>query len=191
MFKRLQTTLKGIKRVLLEDEQIRKLLYNDSNNALNLGTPAKESVSKYITTYPIYEFEGRDDYTQQGMINCFISDSEPDDDIKVTDSILRINVVYNTEKWELVDGSCRLLSLCERMIENFDRYSFYTEGRINRDIENNRKGAFIIELVDNKKFSISNPISYNSLTELILSKKLVGYALLFNLTDGNSELENF
>lgn len=163
MFKRLQTTLKGIKRVLLEDEQIRKLLYNDSNNALNLDTPAKESVSKYITTYPIYEFEGRDDYTQQGMINCFISDSEPDDDIKVTDSILRINVVYNTEKWELVDGSCRLLSLCER----------------------------IIELVDNKKFSISNPISYNSLTELILSKKLVGYALLFNLTDGNSELENF
>ena len=163
MFKRLQTTLKGIKRVLLEDEQIRKLLYNDSNNALGLAAPAKEQVSKYITTHPIYEFEGRDDYTQQGMINCFISDSEPDDEIKVTDSILRINVVFNVDKWELIDGSCRVLTLCER----------------------------IIELVDNKKFSISNPISYNSLTELILSKKLVGYALLFNLTDGNSELENF
>lgn len=163
MFERLQTTIKAIKRQLLESEDIRKLLYNDSNDSLNLPTPKKEDVNKYITTHPIYEFEDKEDYTQHGMINIFMADSEPDDENNSTSSVIRINVVYNTAKWELIDGSSRPLLIADK----------------------------IIELVNNKKFSVSNPISYINIQELILSKKLVGYALLFDFTDGNSELENF
>lgn len=163
MLTRIQTTLKAIKRILLEDEQVKKLLYNDSNNALNLPTPDKQVVEKYVTTCPVYEFDDKEDYTQHGMINCFVVDLDTDDEMNIIGGVLRVNVVYNTDKWELVDGNCRVLSICSR----------------------------IIELLNNKKFTISNPISFDSMVELILSKKLVGYTLLFNIVDGNSEIENF
>lgn len=42
----------------------------------------------------------------------------------------------------------------EKMAEHFDKYSFYTDGKIERDIENNRKGPFIIEITD----SGGNPV---------------------------------
>ena len=163
MFERIQTTIKAIKRQLLSDEVIRKLLYNDSNNALNLLTPEEKNVAKYITTYPIYEFENKEDYTQHGMINIFMTDSNPDDEDNSVAAIIRITVVYNTDKWELVNGDCRPLAIADRRIT----------------------------LLNNKKLSVSNPVAYNNIQELIISKQLVGYALLFDLTDGNSELENF
>ena len=62
MLTRIQTTLKAIKRILLEDEQVKKLLYNDSNNALNLPTPDKQVVEKYVTTCPVYEFDDKEDF---------------------------------------------------------------------------------------------------------------------------------
>lgn len=163
MFERIQTTIKAIKRRLLNDEEVRKLLYNSSNNALNLSTPSEKDVAKYITTYPIYEFENKEDYTQQGMINIFMTDSDPSDEDNSILAVVRINVVYNTDKWELVDGSCRPLAIADR----------------------------IIEIINNAKLTVSNPVEYASIQELIISKKLVGYTLLFNLTDGNSDLENF
>ena len=49
----------------------------------------------------------------------------------------------------------------------------------------------IISLLDNKKFTTSNPVTFSRLQQLILNKKLTGYALLFDITDGNSELKNF
>ena len=163
MFERIQTTIKAIKRQLLADDVIRKLLYNDSNNALQLPAPAEKDVAKYITTYPIYQFENKNDYTQHGMINVLMSDSGKSEDESSIDAVVRINVVYNTDKWELINGDCRVLALADR----------------------------IVSLLDNKKLSVSNPIEYISIEELIINKQLVGYALLFDLVDGNGDLENF
>lgn len=163
MFERVQTTIKAIRRHLLGDEVIRKLLYNDSNNALNKPDPGEKNVAKYITNYPIYDFEGKEDYTQHGMINIFMADSEPSEDDNSISAMVRINVVYNTDKWELINGDCRPLAIADR----------------------------IVELINNKKLSVSNPVEYVNTQELIVSKQLVGYALLFDIVDGNSELENF
>ena len=163
MFERINTTIKAIRRQLLNDDELRKLLYNDSNNALDLPTPDIKDVEKYITTHPIYEFENKEDYTQHGMINVFMANSEPDDEQVSVSAVIRINAVYNTDKWTLKDGSCRMLKILDR----------------------------IIALINKKKLSVSNPVEYNNSDELILSKKLTGYALLFYITDGDAELENF
>ena len=163
MFERVQTTIKAMRTRLLHDECIRKLLFYDNNTALELDVPELKDVAKYITTYPVYEFENKEDYTQHGMINIFMTDSDPNDEDNSIMAIVRVNVVYNTDKWELIDGSCRPLTIADR----------------------------IIELLNNTKLSVSNPVEYNNTQELIVSKKLVGYTLLFNLTDGNSDLENF
>ena len=44
----------------------------------------------------------------------------------------------------------------EKMLERFDECSFYTEEKIKRDIENNRKGPFIIEITDNEGNPVKN-----------------------------------
>ena len=163
MLKQIQTTLAGIKTVLLNDETIRKLLCNDSNNCLNMEPPTTKSAEKYITLRPIFQFENTDDYAQNGMINIYLSDGEPNDDMNLFQGIVQANVVYNVDKWELVDNKIRTLELADK----------------------------VINLLDNKKFSTSNKLVFNSLQQLILSKQLVGYALLFNVDDGNSSLEKF
>jgi flagellar hook assembly protein FlgD len=163
MLKRIQSTLAEIKATLLNNGVIRQLLCNDSNNCLNMETPTVKSAEKYITLKPVFQFENTDDYAQNGMINIVFSDGEPDDEANMLDGVVQVNVVYNTDKWELVDNKIRTLELADK----------------------------VIELLNNKKFSVSNKIEFTSMQQLILSKQLVGYALLFAISDGNSNLEKF
>lgn len=163
MFELLQNTLVEIKSTLLNDEAVRKLIYNDSNNCLNMDTPTKDVVTKYITLYPIYQFENKQCYEQQGMINIYIADNNIDDDYATHSGVIQINIVFNIDKWDLVGNKIRPIELSNR----------------------------VVQLVHNKKFSISNQLKYISMQPLILSKQLIGYALLFNYTDGNSNLNNF
>jgi hypothetical protein len=128
-----------------------------------METPTIKSAEKYITLRPVFQFENTDDYAQNGMINIILSDGQPDDDINIFEGVIQINVVYNTDKWELIDNKIRTIELADK----------------------------VIELLDNKKFSISNKIEFTNLQQLILSKQLIGYALLFTVNDGNSNLEKF
>ena len=116
MFERVQTTIKAIRRHLLGDEVIRKLLYNDNNNALNEPDPGEKNVAKYITNYPIYDFENKEDYTQHGMVNVFMADSDPSEDDNSIAAVVKINVVYNTDKWTLINDDCRPLAIADRII---------------------------------------------------------------------------
>ena len=163
MLKRIQLALAEIKATLLNNETIRKLLYNDSNNCLNMETPTVKNTEKYITLRPVFQFENNDDYAQNGMINIVLANGEPNDEANIFDAIIQVNIVYNTDKWELVDNKIRTIELADK----------------------------VIELLNNKKFSVSNEIEFTNLQELILSKQLVGYALLFAVNDGNSNLEKF
>ena len=163
MLRRIQSTLAEIKATLLNNGVIRQLLCNDSNNCLNMETPTVKSAEKYITLRPIFQFENTDDYAQQGMINIFLADGEPNDEVNMFSGVVQVNVVYNVDKWELIDNKIRTLELANK----------------------------VIELLNNKKFSVSNKIEFTNLQQLILSKQLVGYALLFTIDDGNSNLEKF
>lgn len=160
MLERIEQMLQDAREVLLDDPIIRKLLYHDSNNALNMGEVDRSAIEKYITNYPIYEFENKADYTQNAMINIFLADTELDDDQTTIAGVLRVNLVVNVDKWELVGGRCRPLVLVDR----------------------------IVGLLNNQNLHLSNPIAFDSFQELLVSKKLVGYALLFNIVDGVTEI---
>ena len=60
MLERVEQTLAGIKNKLLGNEEIRKLLFHDSNNALNMSAPTKQEVDDYITLKPIFDFENKE-----------------------------------------------------------------------------------------------------------------------------------
>lgn len=42
------------------------------------------------------------------------------------------------------------------VLKEYDKYSFYTDGRIERDIENNRKGGFVLQFEDENGNAVNN-----------------------------------
>lgn len=163
MLERVETTLAAIKNCLLNDDVVRKLVYNDSNNALNMETPDIDKVNKYITLRPIYQFENMADFSQNSMINIYFTDGSPQEEEVGIEGIIQINIVVNIDKWELVDNKIRPIHLANR----------------------------IIKLLDDKKFTTSNSLSLENINQLIISKQLVGYALLFNVVDGSGDLDKY
>lgn len=163
MLERVETTLAAIKNCLLNDDIVRKLVYNDSNNALNMETPDIDKVNKYITLRPIYQFENMADFSQNSMINIYFTDGSPQEEEVGIEGIIQINIVVNIDKWELVDNKIRPIHLANR----------------------------IIKLLNDKKFTISNSLSLENINQLIISKQLVGYALLFNVIDGSGDLDKY
>ena len=163
MLERVETTLAAIKNCLLNDDVVRKLVYNDSNNALNMETPDIDKVNKYITLRPIYQFENMADFSQNSMINVYFTDGSLQEEEVSIEGIIQINVVVNIDKWELVDNKIRPIHLANR----------------------------IIKLLNDKKFTTSNSLSLENINQLIISKQLVGYALLFNVIDGSGDLDKY
>lgn len=49
----------------------------------------------------------------------------------------------------------------------------------------------VIDLVDGQKFSCSNNLIFDSIVPLLINKKITGYALLFSIQDGSSEIKNY
>lgn len=164
MLERIQTTMSAVKTRLLNDSTVRKLLYYDTTNALDLEAPsAKQMGNKYITLRPIFEFENKGDYSQNSIVNIYTTEISPLEDTQACVGVLQINVVCNLDLWELDDAKIRPMQLAEK----------------------------VIQLVHNQKLTVSNKIVFNSMTDLIISKKMVGYALLFEITDGSGEIDKF
>ena len=163
MLEKIETTMAAIRTKLLQDNKIKQLLYFDSNDALQCFVPEDAKLEKYITLRPIYEFENKEDYDQNSMINIYMTQASPYEDIVKVDGILQVNVICNVDIWELVDNKIRPLQIADR----------------------------IITLVNNHKFTASNKLVLNTVTDLIVSKSMVGYALLFEITDGSGETDKF
>lgn len=163
MLERIESTLAAIKTKLLSDEKLRKLLFHDSNNALNMLAPSELEVDNYITLKPIFEFENKEEYNQNSIVNVYVTEIIPTDNETSFTGVLQINVACNIDIWDLLDNKIRPIQICNR----------------------------IIKLLNKKKFTISNNLELSNMTDLIINKKMIGYALLFEITDGSGENNNF
>ena len=161
MLERIESTMAAIRTRLSRDSLINKLLTYDGKDVLEAEVPfiKPEEMDKYITLRPIFEFENKKNYDQNSIINIYSTEFTPLDDVSACVGVLQINVVCNLDVWELDNNKIRPLQLAQR----------------------------IVDLVNNKKFTISNKIVLSNISDLIISKKMVGYALLFELTDGSGE----
>ena len=163
MLQNLQNTLKEIKTLLLRDKVVRQLLYNDSNAALDMPAPDPKLVEEYLTLYPVYSFENCNQYEQNGMVNILLTEFNVDDEKKWLSTALQINVVFNVDRWMLLDDKIRPLALADR----------------------------IQELINHRKFSAAVAPVLEHISDLAVNKKVVGYALLFALQDGSGEISKF
>ena len=95
------------------------------------------------------------------QFNIFFDNGSPSVDDNALTGVIQVNVVFNIDKWELVNNKIRPLMLSNR----------------------------IIQLLDGRKLTLSNPLEFNSIQQLIINKQLVGYALLFDIVDGSGDID--
>lgn len=161
MLERIERTVSEVRETLVSDKDIRKLVFHDSNNALSMIAPDPQEVQRYIVTHPIFDMCETEGYSQNTIVQVELDTTNAEEGY--LDGILRVNIVCNYEKWNLVGGKIRPMQIANR----------------------------VIDLVDGQKFSCSNNLIFDSIVPLLINKKITGYALLFSIQDGSSEIKNY
>lgn len=161
MLELIELSISAIKSLLCNNINIRKLLYNDSNNALNIEAPSEEEIKNYILTKPFYNLLD-DQYNKNSVISIQLSRATPEEE-KVIKSIIKISIITNVDKWELVNNKIRPIQLANEIIKE----------------------------LNNKKLNTSNAISFDDMQEIVYNKNLIGYELSFDLADGKNKIDNY
>ena len=136
MLERIEQTIAAIKTKIINDEDVRKLLFHDSNNALNMLAPTVLETDSYITTKPVYEFENKNEYNQNSMVNIYMIEIVPTDDVKAFVGAVQVNVTCNLDIWDLLDNKIRpiqipvLKAMVESTIHGFFSNSILVENGI-------------------------------------------------------------
>jgi len=139
-----------LKTAILNNEDVRKLLYYDSSDALSRTAPSIDDVSGYVFNAPIME-SGIEDFNR----NTYIMIDLPSVDMDFEDGNhtllppFMVTAITNYAHWELDNNKLRLIELCDR----------------------------IIKQVDNIKFSMSAKSYVLTMERVIISKQLYGYTL--------------
>lgn len=163
MLELIELSLFSIKRLLLNNEKIKKLLYNDSNNALNIELEESIKVDDYILLSPFYNLLKDNNYSKNSVISIKLKSINNDNEDNILFGSINISIVTNVDKWNLINNKIRPLEIANE----------------------------IIKTINNKKFNVSNPLSFVSMNEIIYDEKIVGYDLIFNITDGKGEIDKY
>lgn len=166
---RLENTLRKIKRDLLLDEEIRKLLFYDSSEMEKLQSeenipfdsldiPAIELVKGNVFLQPIVEVDNQPPYNKK----VFIAITSPSMGFAKADSVeyaIKISIQMDKTNW-VYDG---------------DKIRVY------------RLAQLIINKLDGVKYDCATELAFEQMLETVTDKTTTGKSLLFSIVDGVGE----
>ena len=166
---RLENTLRKIKRDLLLDEEIRKLLFYDSSEMERLQSeenipfdsldiPAIELVKGNVFLQPIVEVDNQPPYNKK----VFIAITSPSMGFAKNDSIeyaIKISIQMDKTNW-VYDG---------------DKIRVY------------RLAQLVINKLDGVKYDCATELAFEQMLETVTDKTTTGKSLLFSIVDGVGE----
>lgn len=166
---RLENTLRKIKRDLLLDEEIRKLLFYDSKEMErlqseenipfdSLDVPAIELVKGNIFLQPIVEVDNQPPFNKK----VFISITSPSMGFAKDDSIeyaIKLSIQMDKTNW-VYDG---------------DKIRVY------------RLAQLVINKLDGVKYECATELAFKQMLETVTDKTTTGKSLLFSIVDGVGE----
>ena len=161
MLQNIESVLYEIKNTLLDSEDLRKLLFYDTTNALSRSTPLISEVKDYIQIKPIIILnensnnDGITTFISIGMIEGENFDNSAEFSFKVT-------VASNRRIWELDNNRIRTLAAA-RLIE---------------------------ERLHEKKFASAGKLLLVIVKEIYFNSEIIGYMMMFDLRDETGETVN-
>lgn len=166
---RLESTLAQIKKDLLLDEDIRKLLYYDSKTIAQLKSednipfeeldvPAIELVRDNIFLQPVVEVDNQPPFNKK----VFIAITSPSMGFEAADSVeyaIKISIQMDKTNW-IYDGN---------------------------KIRVYRLAQLVVNKLDMKKYDCATELAFEQMLETVTDKTTTGKSLLFSITDGVGE----
>lgn len=166
---RLEGTLGKIKKTLLLNEDIRKLLFYDSATIAQqqsednipfeeLDVPAIELVRDNIFLQPVVEVDNNPPFNKK----VFISITSPSMGFESADSVeyaIKVSVQVDKTNWVFDDNKIRVYRLAQEVINE----------------------------LDGEKYDCATELAFEQMLETITDKTVTGKSLLFSIVDGVGE----
>jgi hypothetical protein len=92
IFNNIQTAIFEIKHLIKENSNIRKLLFHDVANALDLGTPTYNEVEEYVVVSPIFDVT-EPPFNKNTIITIALSKGDYNDETVLFHGILQITIL--------------------------------------------------------------------------------------------------
>ena len=157
---RVEKTLKSIKRDLLYNENIRKLLYYESADLVDSArVPEIELVKDNIFLQPITEIDNNPPFNKKMFISITCPTGGLIDDVTM-DYAFKISVMVDKTDWVYGDNSIRVYSLCQE----------------------------VVNTINGKKYDLANALDFEQVIEVVLDKTIQGKSLLFSNADGVGDM---
>lgn len=159
---RVEKTIKDIKKKLLMNEKLRKLLYYESEDLTSdCEVPTIQLVKDNIFTQPIVEIDVEPPFNKRMFISITLAASGFASANEV-DHAIKVSVMAHNKNWTYDDGKIRVLHMMQEVINELD-------------------GA---------KFACAAKLSYEQALQTTIDSSTNGYAIMFGVTDGTGEKED-
>ncbi len=163
--KKLDNLQKGIfevKAMIQSDEDIRKMVYYDSPDALEKTAPSFIQVKDNFTVSPVYDAT-KPPFNKNTIISFSIRRIIEEDEATLLRGYLQISILTQSNLWELNNNKIRPMHI----------------------------SSLIIDKLNNKKISTSHKIFFTTAEIAILNENINGYTLTFMIEEGAGLEEEF
>lgn len=162
IFDNVQRAIFEIKSAIKSNEDIRKMLFIDSKNALSQTAPSISEVEPHIIVAAVFDIT-EPPFDKNTIMTVVLNKVKYDSDAVLLNGMIKINVLTRSELWELNDDKIRPL-----------------------EIANN-----VVKLLDNRKVSASHKLYFTHMDIAILNENVSGYSVVFSLEEGSGLDEQF
>ena len=155
---RIEKDIYSIRDYLAKDDEISKLLFYPTRNALQRDNVSASLINEYIFLSPVFDTT-REPFDKNTFISITLANTEWNDEDGTHMGAFRINVFSEIDLWELDEDRVRPLAILSKMIE----------------------------ILDQKKLKSSHKLFYISSDLTTLDKNIAGYTALFGIVDGGGD----
>ena len=161
-FDLIQQSLFEIKAKLRANQEIGKLVFYDTKNALSETAPSAAQIDPKIRVTAIFDIT-EEPYDHNTFITIVATKIQSDEENKNFNAIVRINVISKAQLWELDNNKIRPLEIANIVATELDNY----------------------------KATASHKIYFHSAELIVLDGNTNGYGLIFHLLEGSGLDDEF
>jgi hypothetical protein len=158
----LQTMVYQAAQLIKTDSGVRNLLYYTTADALSKTAVDINAINDYIFLAPVFDTT-KEPFNKSCFITLTITKVRTDDEDKLLDSILRINVLCENSLWAINSSKIRVVEISDS----------------------------IVSKLNGTKLKTSHKLNFQGMELVVLDKNISGYALLFNITEGGGLQDEF
>ena len=149
-------------QLIKTDSNVRNLLYYTSADALSKTAVDIANIESYIFLAPVFDTT-KEPFNKSCFITITITKLRTDDENKLLDGVLRINVLAENTIWAINNSKIRVIEI----------------------------GNLVINKLNGTKLKTSHKLFFRGMELVVLDKNISGYALLFDITEGGGLQDEF